>query len=499
MSGLSFFYPNSRHGHARPALDGISCCITKGEQVVLTGPSGSGKTTFIRCLNGLIPHAIAGRMDGTVQIYGQDTRKSSIGSVSSQVGMVFQDPDHQMVTNEVDEEIAFGLEHQALSSREIEDRISSISHTVGIDHLRGRETDELSWGERQKVAIASVLVMHPQVLVLDEPLSGLDPKSSAELVGLLNRINRESGVTTIVVEHRLEYLSPVMQRLIVLNSGAIIYDGAPSCNLNEILSRDNAILPDMPTSRGSAGAFFLRCALEESPQNQSRIPAIELRDVTYTYPGSKTPALDGIRLRVYPGEIAAIIGANGSGKSTLTKLCNGLLKPDRGKVCIFGRDAGSKTVAELARQVGLVSQYTDYQIFEDTIADELAFGPRNLGVPEEEIARRRDAVIACLQIDHLGMDTPPLSLSVGEKQRVAIGGLLMMQTPALILDEPTLGLDRGFKVRLAEHLRTMRDHGCAIVVVTHDMEFAPLCADRIVHLMNSRIYVDGYIDQSGMM
>jgi energy-coupling factor transport system ATP-binding protein len=475
---LSFRYPKTVSGRSVTALRSVTLSLYPGELTAITGPSGSGKSSLFRCFNGLIPHATKGVMEGDVIIHGMNTRDHDVAEFAPRVGLVFQDPAYQLVTGDVTSEIAFGPENLNLPGDVISGRIGECAGILGIRHLLGRQIRKLSWGERQRVAIASVLAMHPQLLVMDEPFSGIDASSATALSTAIRTIRQELGTTVVIFEHRLPLLAGIAERLVVLENGAVSYDGA------------------FP-SGGPAGhaacrsGSFSGATPQKNPAAGHRTHAgISFRNVVFRYPGSGTDALSGITMDLYPKEIAVISGPNGSGKTTLLKMCNGLLRADAGEVLINGIPVGNRPVAALSRVAGLLCQHADFQLFEASISDELAFAPRNIGMGEEEIARRMASVLAECSLGGIDPSSPPLGLSGGEKQRVAIAGLFVMNTPVVVLDEPTFGLDTTLKRALAAALMRMRDENRTIVVATHDEEFASLCADRSVSIRAGRIAGD---------
>jgi len=472
--GVSFRHPASRSARPREVLSGIDCVIGEGERVLLTGPSGSGKTTFLRCCNGLIPHARPGNLEGDVFVRGQNTRDCTVSDLAVTVGVVFQDPDHQIFSTDVISEIAFGPEQLGWSPARIDRAVTDVLHQLRLDHLADRQTTELSWGERQRLAIASVIAVRPSILILDEPFSGLDAASAAGLLDLLGTLNRESGMTIVLSEHRAELVASWASRRISLVDGKITGDGRPPVPYPPLQSN-----PRRRTARAASAGI------------------VTLQDVTFRHPGRETPALDGVSLTIHPGEVTVLAGSNGSGKSTLLKHLNGLLRPDSGRITVNGRDTRDATVAELARTVGLVCQHADYQLFGETITEELAFAPANLGIPSDVIAQRTASVREHLGIGHLGLDLSPLALSVGEKQRVSIASVLTMDTSVLALDEPTLGLDPGAKQRLAVVIAALCTRGKAVVVATHDTEFSSMVAERIVRIERGRIVGDSRVPGEG--
>ncbi|WP_048146076.1 ABC transporter ATP-binding protein [Methanoplanus limicola] len=475
VESLSYSYPRSLSERKKEAISGVSLEIMRGERVVLTGPSGSGKSTLIQTFIGLIPHSGHGKIKGRVFVDGLDTSGTTIQNLSGIVGFVFQDPDYQIVSNEVDSEIAFGPEQSGISPEEIEERIAGVSAVLNITHLRGREISELSWGERQKVAIASVLVMRPAIIVLDEPLSGLDTASAASLLKNLRTVSDEWDIAVVIVEHRLDLLAGFMDRVIVMDDGRVVYDG-PVADFS-----GKSDVSDISLLSGTEGFKADSGEVSGSPDCS---PVLEAVDLCYTYPRSKRPALISVNASFYPGEAVFVCGPNGSGKSTFIKHLNGLLIPDSGCVRLFGEDIAGRTVSENAHYIALLGQHADYQLFEETIEAELAFGPRNLGMDKRAIDNSVDETMKLMNISHLGRKGRPLKLSMGEKQRVAMAGHMIMDTPIVVLDEPTLGLDKVLKMHLASTINDLKGRGKTFIIITHDMEFARLCADRYLRFEN---------------
>lgn len=493
IRGLSY-QPPAGPGQSRGrSLDGIDLTIWSGEFAVITGPSGCGKTTLCRCIAGLLPHADRGAMGGEVIVCGKNTRDYPPGRLAGSVGLTFQSPDDQLFSNSVEAEIAFGPEHMGLKPTEIDARISWALEAADAGHLRRRLVDELSGGEKQRIAIASVLALKPAVLVLDEPTSELDPLAAADLIAMLYRLNRDHGMTVLVVEHRLERLYGFMTRLIVLDKGKIALDGRPDDVFSHDLAGLGIAAPPVAVFRKRYGAVpgnnAWRPELHSRPSCRGRI-ALTLRGVEFAYQKTGDRALDGVSLDFFCGEITVIMGANGSGKTTLIKHFNGLLRPDWGEVIVDGEPTADRTVAQIARKAGIVFQSPDRQLFAETVHDELAFGPLNSGMGPREIEQSVTETAGALEISPL-LREPPFTLSGGEKQRVAIGSVLTLRPQALALDEPTLGLGHGMKERLAAILRSLTTAGRAVIVVTHDVEFAAAHADRVIVLSRGRVVADG--------
>jgi ATPase components of various ABC-type transport systems, contain duplicated ATPase len=483
IKNLSFRYPKTLSGRQVTALKKVSLSIGYGECVLVTGESGSGKSTLARCLNGLIPHETKGTMDGDVLVCGMNTKDYEVPDFARHLGMVFQDPGSQLVAGDVESEIAFGLETGGLTDPEIRARIDETAGLLRIGHLVGRSTRDLSWGERQRVAIASVMALRPAVLVFDEPFSGVDAAAVKNLAGILADLKSVRGTTIVIFEHRIAGILPVMDRWIRMEAGTVVAD-------------ENCHAPGIP---GDAGDRENDAAnrLSIPGQGFSPVPALSFKEVSFRYPGEPRPALDCITLDLFPGETTVLSGPNGAGKTTLLKHCNGLLRPERGRVFIGAEPLDKKTVAAAAHTVGLLNQHADYQIFESTIAEELAFGPGNTGKTPAEAQKLAETARQGCGLGHIDPSTPPLSLSGGEKQRVALAGILAMDTPVVILDEPTFGLDRALKERIVAVIRGLRDAGKTVIIATHDEEFGNACGDRFLRIDRGRIITDCRRAQSG--
>jgi len=509
ISDLTFYYS----GAAEPALRGVNLEIEDGEFVLVTGPSGGGKSSLCRCLNGLIPHFYGGRITGSVDVQGLDVMEHSTKELATRVGMVFQDPENQLVAMDVEREIAFGLENLGFPRDVISKRLEESLDTLGISGLRYRPVHELSGGEKQKVAIASVLALHPDVLVLDEPTSELDPKGAEEVVSVVERLNDELGITVILVEHRLDRVVHLVDRVIVLDKGMVFADGHPRDVLDrrEVAEagvgvppvirlvqrlRDRGLSVDSTPLTVKEGRSMLdgvfrdgrRSAPSWSERPKGR-PAIEMDRLWHVYP-QDTTALKDVSLTICEGEFVAVMGRNASGKTTLVKHVNGLLKPTKGKLRVAGIDPERATIAELARRVGFVFQNPNDHLFADTVEEEIAFTARNLGYSGREVSSRVDEMLERFGLKDCRRQYPRF-LSGGEKQRVALASVLVAHPQVLILDEPTRGMEQRLKSELMAFLNEYREGGNTVILVTHDVETVVEHADRVVLLSEGRIVVDG--------
>lgn len=505
---------------AAPALDDLSLQIDEGELILVIGPSGAGKSTFLRCLNGLTPHFYGGRLSGEVRVAGRDPIALGPQGMAHTVGMVFQDPETQFVADQVEDELVFGMENQALPPALMRKRVEEVLDQLTIAHLRGRRMSTLSGGEKQRVAIASVLTMNPEVLVLDEPTSQLDPQSAEEVLVAIRRLNEDLGLTVILAEHRLERVVQFVDRVLYLpGAGQSALLDAPravmaAVDLNPPLAalgkakgwqplpltvkQARAFLPRTPGSLAverSTAAESATLAAGAAPRagqaagGQTALATVD--NVSFSYDGRE--ALHGVSLTLRPGEVVALMGRNGSGKSTLLKLLAGLHKPARGSVRLAragqdSLDSRSAALEEIVRVVGYVPQNPGALLFKDTTLEELAFTRQGHKLPPNPEADR--ALLASLGLAGQA-ERYPRDLSSGQRQRVALAAILVARPILLLLDEPTRGLDYAQKAALSAILLEQRRQGRTILLATHDVELAARCADRVVLLGEGQVVVDG--------
>lgn len=502
---VTFTYPNAE----RPALSDISLDLPEGELILVVGPSGAGKSTLLRCINGLSPHFSGGRLAGSIRVGGIDPVEATPQRMSRHVGFVFQDPEAQFVMDRVEDEIAFALENAAIPPAEMRVRVEETLDLLDLTPLRNRSLSTLSGGERQRVAIAAVLALRPQVLVLDEPTSQLDPKSAEDVLSALVRLNSDLGLTILVAEHRLERVLPYVDKVLYLPA-----DGSPP-----LLDEPRAVLaqidlaPPLVRLGKALGWQPLPLTIKEGlrhsrrqagngqPATQKRAtlpspersaPFVSARQIRVAY-GSQE-ALHGVSLGVCPGEIVALMGRNGSGKTTLLKCLVGLIRPRQGEVHVDGRSIAGREVADICRQVAYLPQDPNSLLFAETVSEEMAITLHNHGL----IAKRSVHALpdyAGDLLDTLGMaryaGSYPRDLSAGERQRAALAAITVTRPQALLLDEPTRGLDYAAKRRLADLLKGWRAQGMAIVVVTHDVELAAEIADRVVLMSQGEVIAQG--------
>jgi energy-coupling factor transport system ATP-binding protein len=517
---VTYHYPQPAGARpATPALHDLSLQIDEGELVLVVGPSGAGKSTFLRCLNGLVPHFYGGKLSGQVRVAGRDPVALGPQGMAHTVGMVFQDPETQFVADQVEDELVFGMENQALAPALMRKRVEEVLDQLTIAHLRGRRLSTLSGGEKQRVAIAAVLTMNPEVLVLDEPTSQLDPQSAEEVLVAIRRLNEDLGLTVILAEHRLERVVQFVDCVLCLPGGdqpalldepravmAAIDLNPPLAALGKIkgwqplpltVKQARRFLPRderTPAVERSAAAESATLAVGGDAPPGPRAngaPLALVENVSFSYDGHE--ALRGVSLALRPGEVVALMGRNGSGKSTLLKLLAGLYKPSRGSVslALTGQSTLSTrnaTLEEIVRIVGYVPQNPGALLFKDTVLEELAFTRQGHSLPPDPLADR--ALLARLGLAEQA-ERYPRDLSSGQRQRVALAAILVAEPAILLLDEPTRGLDYAQKEALTGILRDLRRQGRAVLLATHDVELVAHCADRVVLLGEGQVVVDG--------
>jgi energy-coupling factor transporter ATP-binding protein EcfA2 len=501
---VTYTYPGAAH----PALRDVSLHLPEATLTLLVGPSGAGKSTLLRCTNGLVPHFSGGVLRGWIVVDGLNPVMATPQKMSRHVGFVFQDPEAQFVMNQVEDEIAFALENAAMPSQEMRVRIEEVLDMLDLAPLRGRRLETLSGGERQRVAIAAALAFRPRVLALDEPTSQLDPQSAEDVLQALVRLNTNLGLTVLLAEHRLERVLPFVDQLVYLpGNGSRTLAGPP----RQILPKLELVPPlialgqalnwqplpltikeGMKFSRRLKGAVLT----QERPTRLPRPgePYLQTRGVSVAY--HRRPVVQNVDLDVWPGEILVLMGRNGSGKTTLLKSLVGLVRPQAGRVKVAGQDIAGMDVAQVCRHVGYLPQDPNALLFADSVAEELIITLRNHRLVDHRgHASNALPISPPALLERLGLagmaDRYPRDLSVGERQRVALGAASVTQPRALLLDEPTRGLDYQAKRGLANLLRDWRDEGMAILLVTHDVEFAATVADRIALLSQGEIIASG--------
>src|SRR3989442_10296666 len=460
---LTYRYPEADS----PALDDISASIEPGEVILVRGASGSGKSTLLRCLNGLVPHSTGGHFIGGVIVSGLSTREQPPRELASRIGFVFQHPEAQFVLQDVEAELAFGLENLGLPRPLMRKRIEEVIDQVGINNLRRRRIETLSGGERQRVAIAAALVMHPAALVLDEPTSQLDPQAAEDVLQVVLRLVADLGMTTVIAEHRVERYAAFVDRIWRIDAGRLqdqaprqaVADGGARPPVVDLALRAGWSPIPLGLRDARVRAQSLPAALPDNPPADGAGTVIARLDrLGYAYHGAR--AVEDVSLTLRRGQVTALMGRNGSGKTTLLRLIGGTLRPQRGRLHSEGR-------------VAYVPQDADALLFAATVRDELR------GQPEEVTAPFRAWLLRY-----------PRDLSAGERQQLAIA-VVAGQADLLLLHEPTPGLDPPVKKALTNFLRLRASSGAAMLIATHDVEWAARTADRVLLMADGEIYGDG--------
>jgi energy-coupling factor transport system ATP-binding protein len=508
-------------------LRNVNLSIDQGEFVAIVGPNGAGKTTLCLCMNGLIPHNFRqGTMEGNIRVSGINIQESSPRVLSRKVGVVFQDPEMQFLTANVEDEVAFVPENLGLEVHEINKRINWALEIVRMKDYVHKSPQELSGGQKQRIAIASVLAALPEILVLDEPTSQLDPVGKEEVFSILKELKEERNITIIIAEHLTEKLAEYADRLILLNNGEIKKDCEPREFFWDVeYLKQNGVYPPQVTEFAyflskngfpiqkvpltlKEGKIMLTEFLKNKPLHleerffhekavletyrltiDEEKPIIETNELQHVYPDG-TIALKGVTTKIYPREFVAIIGQNGSGKTTLVKHFNGLLKPTKGTVLVKGLDTRKVSMGKLCSIVGYVFQNPDHQICQNSVLEEICFGARNLGISEEEIQRRSSEILKTMGLETV-REEHPFFLSKGERQRVVIASILMMQPEILIVDEPTTGQDMKVSYEIMDLLKKLNEYGHTIIVITHNMRLVAEYTKRTIVMANGTITYDG--------
>jgi energy-coupling factor transport system ATP-binding protein len=505
-----------------PALRGLSLHVEKGETLLLLGPSGSGKSTLGLTLNGLIPQSVGELLSGTVRVNGFDTQEHDVAELAQQVGILFQDPDAQFATLKVEDEIVFGLENLRQAPESMDAKVEDALGEVGMLHARQRPVTALSGGEKQRVALASLLAMRPSVLVFDEPTANLDSIGTQQIFALLAELKSRGQHTLILIEHKLDELMHLVDRVVVLDSeGGILVDGAPRqlfdergvelrklgvwmpqvCLLAHALRENGVPLASFPITLGEA-VKALRIWLiernvdltavsanthESSPQKASEA-VFHVRDLSFAY--GETPALSHVSLQVRRGDFLAIVGANGAGKTTLVKHLIGILQPSLGAVYFNGEEFTHIPAKNLAQNVGYVFQNPEHQFVTETVFDEIAYGLRVMEKSESEIQAKTQELLDTFGLTRYAKANP-FTLSYGEKRRLSVASMLAMGQDTLILDEPTFGQDERNANALLDLLQKLNKQGKTIIVITHDMRMVAEYAQHVIALSAGSILFDG--------
>lgn len=522
LDDLRFSYPPVLpDGQPAAVLRGVSLRVPAGQALAIMGATSSGKTTLALLLAGLAPEMTGGALSGRIVVAGQDAASTPAARLSHTVGLVFQEPEHQLFNMTVAEEVAFGLEGQGMAPQQIGQRVAWALDRVGLAGLEQRAPWQLSGGQQKRLAIASILAMQPPILVLDEPMAGLDPAGRREVAALLSDLKQTTGATVVVLEKEAEFVARWAERVVVLADGQIALDdepdavfrqadrlhalGVPVPQMAELAAQLRAVGEDAAfltaragaawaTQRLAAGKLSLHTGRSERRTEEPLVPAatplaVDVHSVRFAYPGGAL-ALDGMTLAVPQGQFVAIVGPNGGGKSTLARHLNGLLRPQQGTVAIHGQSTAGRPVGELARAVGFVFQNPDHQIFAPTVREEIVFGLRNLGLAGATLEQRTREALTAFDLQGVA-EAPPAVLGYGLRRLVTLASVWAMQPLIWLLDEPTTGLDAQFSRLLLARLRSLHGLGRTILLITHDLKLVAEAAQRVVVVSRGRVVLDG--------
>ena len=490
---------------AKPTLNNINLTIYEGEKVLIVGPSGSGKSTISNCINGLVPFLYEGDISGSLKINGKETRDMSIAEISNSVGTVLQDPDSQFIGLTVAEDIAFKLENNCVDVDIMKEKVTIVSKIVGIDTHLDSSPQRLSGGQKQRVSLAGVMVDEVNILLFDEPLASLDPATGKNAIDLIDKIKNDSNKTIVIIEHRLEdVLYRNVDRVIVVNNGEIVKDTTPrellatevlkecgireplyitalkyaGCKLDEDMNLENIDEINLNSLSGALKSWADGVVNEEVKESVE--PLLELKNVNFEYSKNKK-VLKDVSFKINKGEMVSIVGRNGAGKSTISRLICGFYRPTSGEILFEGNNLKSSTIKERAEKIGLVMQNPNQMISKTMIFDEVALGLQIRGISEDETKRR---VYEALQICGLYefRNWPISALSFGQKKRVTIASILVLNPELIILDEPTAGQDFKHYTEIMEFLKELNKKGVTIVMITHDMHLMLEYTDRSIVL-----------------
>ncbi|WP_283597302.1 ABC transporter ATP-binding protein [Photobacterium phosphoreum] len=501
-----------------PTLKNINLTINKGEKIALIGPSGCGKSTLGQCLNGLIPHAIKGDCSGELYINGKNTRTLDLDHCTSMVGTVLQDTDGQFVGLSVGEDIAFALENQMIPQQKMREIVQATADMVDLNSILDHSPFDLSGGQKQRVSMAGVMVDDVDILLFDEPLASLDPKTGKAAIEIIDNLHKDSDKTVIIIEHRLEdVLHRPIDRIIMMERGEIIADMTPDDLLASPLLQQHGIREPLYISAIKAAgctitaedkpAYFSTINLDKfKPQiedwfHQVKQPQLDpiqdvllsVNNLSYSYDGVRN-TLDDVSFDIHKGEFVAIMGKNGSGKSTITRLIMGVLEADSGTISLNGNDLANQSIFERSQHIGVVMQNPNHMISHHMIFDEVASGLRNRGMDEAQIKIK---VEATLKLCGLGRyhHWPVDALSFGQKKRVTIATMLVLEPELLILDEPTAGQDYHHYTTMMAFIQELNQKlGLTIVIISHDMHLVLEYTQRAIVIADNRLLTDDKVN-----
>ncbi len=514
MKDVSYKYPRSEEF----VLANVNLEINKGEFLGIIGPTGAGKSTLCLALNGIVPQFYGGRFFGRVETAGFDTLEHPISSLANHVGQVFEDPETQLISTSVENEIAFALENLKVERDVIMDRIPKALAAVRLDEDVTKHPHELSGGQKQRLAIAAAIAVQPSLLILDEPTSQLDPVGAEEVFATAYDLNQELGMTIVMASHASEEMATFADRIVLLSRGEILAIGTPDEIYSEIemlisneirppqaaaaffyIKENGLAVPKIPVRMRDAAPLLTELYQNAEPKplelpvapEKTGAPLLSLDNLKHVYPDG-TEALHGVSLDIREGEYVLIIGQNGAGKSTLVKHFLNLLQPTSGVVRVEGTPTEELSVSELARRIGYVAQNPDNQIFNKTVKEEISFALENLDYPEAEVEARTKESLESMGLLEF-QDQHPLALPKGDRARVVIAAILAMEPEIIIFDEPTTGQDYRGARYILDISRRLHKLGKTVIVITHHLYLMPDYAERVVVMGKGTILLDADI------
>ena len=502
------------NAQAEPTLHDINLQVRRGEKVLIAGPSGCGKSTLAHCINGLVPNSYPGDATGSLTVGGKDALKLGLFELSKMVGTVLQDSDGQFIGLTVAEDIAFALENDCVPTPQMHEQVKKVAELVDVRQVLHHAPHEISGGQKQRVGLGGVMVNDVDILLFDEPLANLDPATGKQTIVLIDEIQKRTGCAVIIIEHRIEdVLYRPVDRVVVMGDGRIEYDGDPDRLLcGDLLPQRGIREPLYVTALKYAGvaltpdmrpSYLPELTLTEAQQAQVRAwfeaqpeaPAaaempvlLEAAGIDFTYDGGHH-ALHGIDVTIHKGEMLAIVGTNGAGKSTFSKVICGFEKPQKGTLRLNGEDLSTLSIKERADHIGYVMQNPNQMISKNLIFDEIALGLRNRGVPEEEIAPRVEKTLRTCGL-YPFRKWPISALSYGQKKRVTIASILVLEPEMILLDEPTAGQDLKHYTEIMDFLQDLNERGITVVLITHDMHLMLEYTPRAVVFHDGQVIAD---------
>ena len=479
---LSYTYPNRES----VTLNGINAQITANDFVLLTGPTGCGKSTLLRTINGLISHSSSGTLTGSVQVNDQNVAEQPLTTTCQQVALLFQNPDDQLFCTFVEDEIAFGLENLGFPPKKIKERVTLALEQVGLSGYETRRVNQLSGGEKQRVALASICAMQPQVLLLDEPTSHLDPRATRDILNIVKQFNTELGITIILATHRVKQVQHLCDRVWLMHEGELCLDLTQS----EIFE-NTKVFRNLGVELPEQEDFAKNTTHSSSYRTQSNDTLLEVQNLYYQYPSSAEPAVKDILFEVPRGEVVAIMGENGSGKTTFLHLIAGLLQPTTGQVTVDGNNIKRLKLHQLAGKIGIVFQNPDLILQAMTVRTEVEFGPKNLKMQSDKLHSLVNDTLTQFKLSDLSEEAP-YSLSRGQRQRVAVASTFSLLPDIFLLDEPTTGQDMQHLQHVMNELSNqIRQENKTLIFATHNIELTQKYADRVLLIHEGEMIFDG--------